>query len=125
MLGGGWCLGWYAEFLLKINLKILMRKIGARLNLKIDLVTLHTYPEFEFMINFSETLSSSFFRSRIFQRLPNISFRNSTMMQARLSKMFRYKLIKSKTLMFYRILIRQIMKLIFYLFINQLFWFIL
>ena len=36
--------GWYAEFLLKTNLYFLLRKIGAILNLKIDLVTLHTYP---------------------------------------------------------------------------------
>ena len=35
--------GWYAEFLLKTNLKFLLIKIGARFNLKIDLVTLHTY----------------------------------------------------------------------------------
>jgi hypothetical protein len=29
--------GWYAEFLLKIDLKILLRKKGARLNFKIAL----------------------------------------------------------------------------------------
>ena len=32
---------WYAEFVFKIDLKILLRKIGARLHLKIDLLTLH------------------------------------------------------------------------------------
>jgi hypothetical protein len=35
---------WYAEFLLEINLKILLRKTGARLNFKIALVSLHIDP---------------------------------------------------------------------------------
>jgi hypothetical protein len=32
---------WYAELLLEINLKILLRKTGARLNFKIALIFLH------------------------------------------------------------------------------------
>jgi hypothetical protein len=35
---------WYAEFLLEINLKILLRKTGARLNYKITLISLHIDP---------------------------------------------------------------------------------
>ena len=35
--------GWYAEFLLKIELWFLLGKTTARLNLKIDLITLHTH----------------------------------------------------------------------------------
>jgi hypothetical protein len=35
---------WYAEFLLEIDLKILLRKIGARLNFKIALKSLHIDP---------------------------------------------------------------------------------
>jgi hypothetical protein len=35
---------WYAEFLLEINLKILLRKTGARLNFKIALMSLHIDP---------------------------------------------------------------------------------
>jgi hypothetical protein len=35
---------WYAEFLLEIDLKILMRKTGARLILKIELKSLHINP---------------------------------------------------------------------------------
>jgi hypothetical protein len=35
---------WYAEFLLEIDLKILLRKTGARLNLKISLISLHIDP---------------------------------------------------------------------------------
>jgi hypothetical protein len=31
---------WYAEFLLEINLKILISKTGAGLNLKIELISL-------------------------------------------------------------------------------------
>ncbi len=31
----------HAEFLLEINLKILLRKTGVRLNLKIELISLH------------------------------------------------------------------------------------
>jgi hypothetical protein len=34
-------LAWYAEFLLEIDLKILLRKIGARLIFKIALISLH------------------------------------------------------------------------------------
>jgi hypothetical protein len=37
-------LAWYAEFLLEIDLKILLRKTGARLNFKIALISLHTDP---------------------------------------------------------------------------------
>ena len=36
--------GWYAEFLLKIDLQFLPRKTSARLNSKFDLKTLHTHP---------------------------------------------------------------------------------
>jgi hypothetical protein len=32
---------WYAEFLLEINFKILLRKTRARLNFKIALISLH------------------------------------------------------------------------------------
>jgi hypothetical protein len=35
---------WYAENLLKIDLKILLRKTGARLNFKIALISLHIDP---------------------------------------------------------------------------------
>jgi hypothetical protein len=35
---------WYAEFLLEIYLKILLRKIGARLNFKIAFLSLHIDP---------------------------------------------------------------------------------
>jgi hypothetical protein len=35
---------WYAGFLLEIDLKILIRKTGARLNLKIKLISLHFDP---------------------------------------------------------------------------------
>ncbi len=35
----------YAEFLLEIDLKILLRKTGARLNFKIELISLHIDPE--------------------------------------------------------------------------------
>jgi hypothetical protein len=34
-------LAWYAEFLLEIDLKILLRKTGARLNMKIKHLSLH------------------------------------------------------------------------------------
>ena len=37
--------GWYAKFLLKIDLEFLLGKTTARLNLKIDLTTLHTHPD--------------------------------------------------------------------------------
>ncbi len=37
--------GWYAEFMLEIDLEVLLRKTGARLNLKIDLIFLHINPE--------------------------------------------------------------------------------
>jgi hypothetical protein len=37
-----WC---RAEFLLEINLKILLRKTGARLKFKIALISLHIDPE--------------------------------------------------------------------------------
>jgi hypothetical protein len=40
-------LAWCAEFLLEIDLKILLGKTGARLILKIDLVTLYIDPELE------------------------------------------------------------------------------
>ena len=33
---GAWYQGWYPKFLLKIDLEFLLRKIGARLHLKID-----------------------------------------------------------------------------------------
>jgi hypothetical protein len=36
----------HAEFLLEIDLKILLRKTGARLNFKIALTSLHTEPDF-------------------------------------------------------------------------------
>ena len=39
-------LAWYAEFLLEIDLKILLRKTGTRLNLKITLISLHIDPGF-------------------------------------------------------------------------------
>jgi hypothetical protein len=35
---------WYAEFVLEINLKILLTKTGARLNFKIALISLHIDP---------------------------------------------------------------------------------
>jgi hypothetical protein len=35
---------WFAEFLLEINLKILLRKTGARLNFRIALLSLHIDP---------------------------------------------------------------------------------
>jgi hypothetical protein len=35
---------WYAEFLLEMDLKILLRKIGARLIFKIALISLHIDP---------------------------------------------------------------------------------
>jgi hypothetical protein len=35
---------WYAEFLLEINLKILLRKTEARLIFKITLISLHIEP---------------------------------------------------------------------------------
>jgi hypothetical protein len=38
-------LAWYAEFLLEIDLKILLRKTGARLIFKIALISLHIDPE--------------------------------------------------------------------------------
>jgi hypothetical protein len=38
------CLAWYAEFLLEIDLKILLRKTGARLIFKIALISLHFDP---------------------------------------------------------------------------------
>jgi hypothetical protein len=37
-------LGWYAEFLLEIDHKIILRKTGARLNFKIALISLHVEP---------------------------------------------------------------------------------
>jgi hypothetical protein len=37
-------LAWYAEFLLEIDLKILLRKTGARLIFKIALISLHIDP---------------------------------------------------------------------------------
>jgi hypothetical protein len=37
-------LAWYAEFLLEIHLKVLLRKTGARLNFKIALISLHIDP---------------------------------------------------------------------------------
>ena len=36
---------WYAEFLLRIDLQILLEKTRARLNLKIMLKSLHTDPD--------------------------------------------------------------------------------
>jgi hypothetical protein len=43
-------LAWYAKFLLEIDLKVLLRKTGARLNFKIALISLHIDPghEYEF-----------------------------------------------------------------------------
>jgi hypothetical protein len=35
---------WYAEFLLEIDLNILLRKTGARLNFKMALISLHIHP---------------------------------------------------------------------------------
>jgi hypothetical protein len=43
----GTALAWYAEFLLEIDLKILLRKIGARLIFKIALISLHIDPELQ------------------------------------------------------------------------------
>jgi hypothetical protein len=37
---------WYAEFLLEVILKILLRKTGVRLNFKIALISLHIDPGF-------------------------------------------------------------------------------
>jgi hypothetical protein len=37
-------LAWYAEFLLEVDLKILLRKTGARLIFKIALISLHIDP---------------------------------------------------------------------------------
>jgi hypothetical protein len=37
-------LAWYAELLLEIDLKILLRKTGARLIFKITLISLHIDP---------------------------------------------------------------------------------
>ena len=36
--------GWYAEFLLKIDLKFLLIKTAGKLNLKTDLESLHIIP---------------------------------------------------------------------------------
>jgi hypothetical protein len=36
---------WYAELLLEMDLKILLRKTGARLNFKIALISLHIDPD--------------------------------------------------------------------------------
>jgi hypothetical protein len=41
---------WYAEFLLEIDLKILLRKTGARLNFKIALTSLHIDPGASFTL---------------------------------------------------------------------------
>ncbi len=67
---------WCAEFLLEINLKILLRKAGARLNFKIALKSLHIDPGFKcrakrsiFKIN-----PAPVFRSKI---LRSISSKNS------------------------------------------------
>ncbi len=38
-------LAWYAEFLLEINLKVLLRKTGARLIFKIVFMSLHIESE--------------------------------------------------------------------------------
>ncbi len=35
------CLAWYAEFLLEIDLNIIIRKTAERLNFKIALISLH------------------------------------------------------------------------------------
>jgi hypothetical protein len=37
-------MGKHAEFLLQNDLKFLLRKIGARFSLKIDFISLHTWP---------------------------------------------------------------------------------
>ena len=37
-------LGWYVKFMLKIDLEFLLRKTMVRLNLKIDLGSLHISP---------------------------------------------------------------------------------
>jgi hypothetical protein len=55
---------WYAEFLLEIDLKTLLRKTGARLNFKIALISLHlktpegklSVTKFEFWGSFGMTL---------------------------------------------------------------------
>jgi hypothetical protein len=39
-----WLQALYAEFLLEIDVKILLRKTGARSNLKISLISLHIDP---------------------------------------------------------------------------------
>jgi hypothetical protein len=41
-------LAWYAEFLLKMDLKILLRKTGGRLIFKIALISLHIDPDAQF-----------------------------------------------------------------------------
>jgi hypothetical protein len=49
----GWLfceLAWYAEFLLEIDLKILLKKTGARLIFKIALISLHIDPEVESLL---------------------------------------------------------------------------
>ena len=45
LLANCWSLNLWVGFLLKDDIEILLRKMGARLNLKVDLMTLHTYPE--------------------------------------------------------------------------------
>jgi hypothetical protein len=47
---------WYAELMLEIDLKILLRKTGARLIFKIALISLHIDPE----INLEVQTSSCF-----------------------------------------------------------------
>jgi hypothetical protein len=42
-----WTLAQWAEFLLEMDLKILLRKTGARLNFKIALISLHIDPDLE------------------------------------------------------------------------------
>jgi hypothetical protein len=45
-----WGLAWYAEFLLEIDLKILLRKTRARLNFKVALISLHIDPDASFTV---------------------------------------------------------------------------
>jgi hypothetical protein len=61
-----WDLAWYAEFILEINLKILLRKTGARLNFKIALISLHIDPGPTSNISSCEK-SSIFFGKKIYQ----------------------------------------------------------
>jgi hypothetical protein len=59
-----WIQAGYAEFLLKIKLQFLLRKAGARLILKMDLLSLHISPGISFTGNdpaFLDTINHFFF----------------------------------------------------------------